>query len=172
MSWRPTRPPESWPVAQVAPESFLGVALRNLERQGEDPSDNLTSSSSLTSESNLESDNSTMSACNPETEGRQHRQRQTRSKSKSRKEKSTLKSIPPRTYDGAADARLYHHFICESESYLWDGRVSGTWHRVFTLSHIWFLHPEGCYQWARLALATFLQGTLWLLLSHRLLNTN
>jgi hypothetical protein len=37
-------------VAQIAPDSFLGVALKNLERRGGDPSDDPTSSSFLTDE--------------------------------------------------------------------------------------------------------------------------
>ena len=31
---------------------------------------------------------------------------------------SSLKPIPPKEYDGAADAHAYHQFIKESEAYL------------------------------------------------------
>jgi hypothetical protein len=34
-----TRPLEFRPVAHITPDSFLGVALKNLERRGGDPSD-------------------------------------------------------------------------------------------------------------------------------------
>ena len=49
LSQQRTWPPESQPIAQIAPDSFLGVALKNLERQGEDPSEDPTSSSSSSS---------------------------------------------------------------------------------------------------------------------------
>jgi hypothetical protein len=48
---RQSRPPESRPVAQIALDSFLGVAFRNLERRGGGSSDDPTSSSSSDSES-------------------------------------------------------------------------------------------------------------------------
>jgi hypothetical protein len=46
-----SRPPELQPVAQIAPNSFLGVAFKNLKRWGGGSSDDPTSSSSSDSES-------------------------------------------------------------------------------------------------------------------------
>ena len=34
-----------------------------------------------------------------------------------------IKPIPPKNYDGAADARMYHRFVMEGEAYLRDGKV-------------------------------------------------
>jgi hypothetical protein len=36
---------------------------------------------------------------------------------------TTIKPIPPKNYDGAADLRSYHRFVMEGEAYLRDGRV-------------------------------------------------
>lgn len=51
-SQRCARPPESRPVAQMTPDSFLGIALRNLEKRRGEPSDEPTSSSLSLSGSN------------------------------------------------------------------------------------------------------------------------
>jgi hypothetical protein len=122
-------------VAQIAPDSFLGVAFKNLERRGGDPSDDLTASSSLTDEDESDEGQSETSLDSSGPASHQQCQCCSRSKSKAKKGKSTLKPIPPKTYDGSADARAYHWFIRESDSYLHDGQVQGTRHKVFTLSH-------------------------------------
>ena len=50
--------------------------------------------------------------------------------------KTTIKPIPPKVYDGAADVRAYHHFMRESDAYfkLRDGKVKGR-RQVFLLSY-------------------------------------
>ena len=45
-----------------------------------------------------------------------------------------IKPIPPKEYDGSADARSYHRFVRESEAYLRDGKVRGR-RRIFLLSY-------------------------------------
>jgi hypothetical protein len=106
-----TIPLESRPVAQITLDSFLGVALENLKRRGGDPSDDPTASSSSTDED--ESDEGRSETSLDSSGPASHRQcrRCSRSKSKAKKGKSALKLIPPKTYDGSADARAYHQFI-------------------------------------------------------------
>ena len=100
----------------------------------QDPSEDLTSSSSSSSkyESN-KSQGKTSSYSSDHKKAWLH-QWQRRSRTSHKKEKSTLKPIPPKVYDGSADAQAYHWFIQESEAYLRDGWVRGTQWRVFTLS--------------------------------------
>ena len=124
------RLPESCPVAQIAPDSFLGVALRNLEQQG-DPSDDPASSSSSSSERDLDESPSETSSYSSRLMRPQHRCGQHQSRSKARKGRSDLKLVPPKIYDGSANAWAYHWFM--RESYLQDGRVWGTWWKVFTI---------------------------------------
>ena len=45
-----------------------------------------------------------------------------------------IKPIPPKEYDGSADAQSYHRFVRESEAYLRDGKVRGR-RRIFLLSY-------------------------------------
>ena len=45
-----------------------------------------------------------------------------------------IKPIALKEYNGGADARLYHHFVRESEAYLHDGKVKGR-HQIFLLSY-------------------------------------
>jgi hypothetical protein len=40
-----------------------------------------------------------------------------------RKPKSSIHPIPPKDYDGSADARAYHRFVMEGEAYLHDCKV-------------------------------------------------
>ena len=133
-SQRWTRPPECHPVAQIAPDRFLEVALRNPEWQG-DPSDDPALSSSSLSERDLDKSPSKTSSYSSRSTRPQHQCRRHWSRSKARKGKSDLKLIPPKIYDGSANAWVYHQFMRESESYPQDGRVWGTWQKVFTLSH-------------------------------------
>jgi hypothetical protein len=113
------RVPESRPVDQIAPESYLGKALQKLtENNGDNPDDEPSSSDS---DSNSDS----------ESDSRKARRKKHKSKKKSR---TTLKPIPPTDYDGSADARSYHRFITEGTAYVVDGKVKRN-RRVFVLSY-------------------------------------
>jgi hypothetical protein len=125
---RRERPPESRPVAQIAPDSYLGIALRNLENWEEGPSDGPSSSEPTSDPSDYYEKQI------PEGYSR-HSHRRHRSQPRSRRSKSTLKPIAPKEYDGTADARAYHRFIRESEAYLRDGKVKNRRRQVFILSH-------------------------------------
>jgi hypothetical protein len=113
---------EIQPVSQIAPGSYLGQAMTNLDRnQGldepSDPSDDSSSSSSSSSDSeDGDGDN----------EGGHHKPSRSRSKARLRlnaSKKTLLKPLPPLDYDGAADARSYHRFVTEGTDYVVSGRV-------------------------------------------------
>jgi len=89
----------------------------------------LSSSSSSESESDDQNNGGDLSSSRKRHHSHRHK------KNKHRKEKSLLKPIPPKTYDGAPDARSYHQFIRESEAYIRDGKVRGRGRKVFILSH-------------------------------------
>ena len=138
--WTPKRKvkiPEngSWPVAQIAPDSFLGIVLRSLERQHREPSDKPTSSSSSSTGSDSDESQSYNSLYSSVPRRHQPCQWWNRSKVRLANEETTLKPIPSRIYDGLADAWAYHWFICKGEAYLQDRRVKGTQRRVFTWLH-------------------------------------
>jgi len=117
------RVPESRPVDQIAPDSYLGKALEKLtENRRDNPDDDPSSSSSESSSS---------PSLDSEQEPRTSRRKKRKSKKKSR---TTLKPIPPSEYDGSADARAYHRFITEGTAYLVDGKVRRN-RRVFVLSY-------------------------------------
>ena len=175
-SQQQTRPPESHPLAQIAPDSFLRVALRNLERQG-DPSDNPAPRSSSLSERDSDKSPSETSSYSSRSMRLRHQHQWHQSKSKARKGRSDLKPIPPKIYNGSANAQAYHWSMWESESYLQDGRVWGTWQSVHFIPFswgkgLWLLYPKGSHQWARLAYALLFQGVIWLLFSYRFQNAD
>ena len=146
-------PAESRPVNQIAKDSYLGAALRNVNRDrhphprkdgSPDPSNPSSGDDGETSETDssdeLESGTSSDSSSASEhhrrktnQHGRNHRRRRTRSSSR-KKPKSLIKPIAPKEYDGQADARSYHRFVRESGAYLRDGRVKKR-RQVFLLSY-------------------------------------
>ena len=158
------RPPEIRPAAQIAPRSYLGAALKTVGRhQGirfpSKPSPSSSSSSSSSSsdssyESSSESstdyseddswsgEESSGSYESKRSKGRDKRRKDNRHgrnhhkkrRSRSSVGKSSIKPIPPKEYDGAADVRAYHRFVRESDAYLRDGRVRGP-RKVFLLSY-------------------------------------
>ena len=85
----------STPVSQIIPDSSLGVALREITMNN-----NLPSSSDPDSSSDQELDYS--------REDRPHRRRQLRKRPSQKTGSPTIRLIPPKEYDGSADARAYH----------------------------------------------------------------
>ena len=141
------RPPEAQPAAQIAPRSYLGNALQTIRRSRgprtpSEPSSS-SSSSSSSSESSIEpsssqsgdetssdddSDDSYQSGSSRGKRRRDSRHGRNKSRKKrprSSSRKTTIKPIPPKEYDGAADVRAYHRFVRESDAYLRDGKVRG-----------------------------------------------
>ena len=121
----------SKPAAQIVPDSSLGVALGNLARMNRDiegPSD-----PSDSSDSDYESSccsKSTRSSSRSQTRRKKRRRgstrrtkKKSRSRRSSRRSSTSIKPIPPKDYDGKADARAYHRFVMEGEAYLRDGKV-------------------------------------------------
>jgi hypothetical protein len=154
-SQRATRPRESQPAAQIAPRSYLGTALKHIERASgsrhvprmpsSDPSSSPDSSSSSSGEEDRSvssNDDSVESEPEPRRRkrrrdnkhGRNRRRPRPSSESSSDHGQTTIKPIPPREYDGAADVRAYHRFVRESDAYLRDGKVKGR-RKVFLLSY-------------------------------------
>ena len=149
MNWV-IRPAELRPVAQIAKDSYLGAALRNVEShkkrkrhrplspQSSDP--DLASSDSETSPSGSSPDSNSWNLSQSE-DAQHHRHRgnkhgrnrpchcvSSRSYNSSR---PNIKPIPPLEYDGKADACAYHRFVRKSEAYLRDGRVCADDARCF-----------------------------------------
>ena len=134
-------PAESRPIAQIAQDSYLGAALRNVgrsagkqtQKKGRTPSPSEPSSSGDDSDS-MGNDSSWDQA------RRRRDNRHGRNKPRKRRSSSSsgsrplIKPIAPKDYDGQADARAYHRFVRESEAYLRDGKVKGR-RRVFLLSY-------------------------------------
>ena len=127
-----TKRGNSKPAAQIVPDSSLGVSLRKLARLNKD-TENPNNSFDP---SDLDYKSSSYSRSTRSSSRSRTRQRKRRhgskwwSKIKSRhnptRRSSTSKSIkpiPPKDYDGAADARAYHRFVMEGEAYLCDGKV-------------------------------------------------
>jgi hypothetical protein len=121
----------SRPAAQIVPESSLGVALGNVARLVEDPEDPDDPSGSS---SDYESSYSRSNRSRSSSRSRRHRRSRSskkgsrkRSRRSSRKSRtstrSSIKPIPPKDYNGAADSRAYHRFVMEGEAYLRDGKV-------------------------------------------------
>ena len=151
-SQSPRLPAESRPVAQVAKNSYLGMALHNVGREsrkhkprgrnspspsGSDSSDGSYPSSG--DEEGLGPDEGSTSAPPSDRprrrrDNRHGRHKERRRRSSSSRASTVIKPIPPKEYDGCADARAYHRFVRESEAYLRDGRVRGR-RQVFQLSY-------------------------------------
>ena len=132
-------PAASRPVAQLAQDSYLGMALRNVSRPSYRKDDGGPSSPSDPGSSSDEfSDSGSSSSSDERSHHRRkskhshHRRWRRRSPSSSRK--LVIKPIAPKEYDGSADARAYHRFVRESEAYLRDGKVRGR-RRIFLLSY-------------------------------------
>ena len=138
-------PAESRPVAQIAEDSYLGNALRNVgHNRARSPKGNDSPSSPSSGSSDGDGTDSSDDENGPSRSssrhrhrrrhrhGRSHRRRH-RSSSSSRS-RTTIKPIAPKNYDGKADARLYHRFVRESEAYLRDGKVERR-RRIFLLSY-------------------------------------
>ena len=134
-------PAESHPVAQLAWDSYLGMALHNVEWSDAkemvpldendlpmDPSSSDGESSDLES-SSLDSELSYQRQKNQH--GQSWRCRRLSSGSLS---KLVIKPIAPKEYNGSADTCAYHWFVQESEAYLRDGKVKGArTSRIFLL---------------------------------------
>ena len=145
-----SRPVEIQPAPQIAPKSFLGTALRNIERPVGSRHLPSTSSSSPSS-SNSSDDESTPSLSDGEEvesdpePRRQKRRRDNRHGRNRRRPRSAssllsgatrIKPIPLKEYDGTADARAYHRFVRES-----DIRKSGE----IRYSNMSFMNPSQYY---------------------------
>ena len=120
-------PAESCPVAQLAKNSYLGMALRNVgrpnngrSRRNRDDSPPPSGSSSSDDESPSSESSSTTSERSRRRRRNRHGRNKRRSKSSSSSAKSVIKPIAPKEYDGSADARAYHHFVRESDACLRD----------------------------------------------------
>ena len=134
-------PAESRPVAQFAKDSYLEAALCNVGRSNEKsrrkgagtPSSLSSSGSSSGGKDSSSSDeDSPRGAGDSSVGGYQHRRDNRHGRSKRKRQRSSssygrtmIKPIPPKDYDGKADARTYHQFVWESEAYLRDGKVRG-----------------------------------------------
>ena len=138
-------PAASRPVAQIAKDSYLGAALRNVghgnarPHPGGNNPPSTPSSGSSDRDSTDSSDDESSWPRSPDhrrrrhnRHGRNHRRR-SRSSSESRT-RTIIKPIAPKEYDGKADACLYHRFVRESEAYLRDGKVKAR-RQVFMLSY-------------------------------------
>jgi hypothetical protein len=128
---RPT-PQAMEPVHQVAPHSYIGQALGRIDRKGKG-SDDPDSSSSESPDSSDSSDEGSSTSGSSQA-AKQKKRKHLKKSSKKKKRKTTLKPIPPATYDGAVDSRAFHRFITEGTAYVEDGRVSSR-KKVFILSH-------------------------------------
>ena len=142
---------ESQPAAQIAPKSYLGTALKQagrprrsrhpLDYQPSEPSSDPSYSPSDDDSWSGRNDTGSESD-DPEPRPRKRRRdnrhgrnrRRRRSSSSSSGPRSSIKPIPPKEYDGAADVRAYHRFVRESDAYLRDGKVRGP-RKVFLLSY-------------------------------------
>ena len=147
-------PAETQPSAKIAPKSYLSAALKTVDwlRRSRHYSSSSSSSSSRSaspsSRSSPSDDGLKLSSSPDESEESEHhyhskrwwdnhhgRNRHCRHySSSSSSSRSHIKPIPPEKYDRQADVRTYHWFMCESDAYLRDGKVWGTW-KVFLLSY-------------------------------------
>jgi hypothetical protein len=123
----------SRPATQIVPDSSIGVALGNVAKLQKDsggPGDPSDSSSEYESSSYSRSTRSYSRSRSRSRRGRRHKSKRSKHRSRrksrqsSRKSKSSIKPMPPKDYDGAADSRAYHRFVMEGEAYLRDGKVS------------------------------------------------
>jgi len=136
-----TRPPESRPQAQIAPKSFLGIALQKVgkkfrRKHSENPSDPSSSESSdESSSSDSGSDNSEPdSHSKKKSRKKRSKKHRRRRRSSSRHSRGALKVFKPKHYNGDADARAYHRFVKESNAYIEDNKIKSK-RRAFALSY-------------------------------------
>lgn len=127
------QPAESHPVAQIAKDSYLGAALKNVGSNKEkrqhrqlylQPSDPSSSSSNLKTSSRKTSSDANDWSLSQTRDVHHHRYHDNKhgrnkphwrvSSRSSNLSRSTIKPIPPLEYDGRADA-------CESEAYIRGG---------------------------------------------------
>ena len=118
----------SRPAAQLVPDSSLGAALGNIARMIEEPGDpdDPYDDSSDYNDSNYSRSTRSRDSSRSRRRRRRHSKRRTSKKRRHRSRrgsKSSIKPIPPKDYDGAADTRAYHRFVMEGEAYLRDGKV-------------------------------------------------
>ena len=124
----PRRHAETQPSAQIAPKSYLGAALKTIDRsqrsrRDRSPSTGSSSSSSRSSSPSSPSEDGSQSSSSPddseESEHRYHGKRRRdnrhgrngrrrRRSSSSSSSRNHIKPIPPTKYDGDADVRKYH----------------------------------------------------------------
>ena len=118
----------SRPAAQLVPDSSLGAALGNIARMVEGPYDSDDPYDNSSDYDSSVYSRSTRSRGSSRSRQRCRRHSKQRSNKRSRqcgqkRTKSSIKPIPPKGYDGAADVRAYHRFVMEGEAYLRDGKV-------------------------------------------------
>jgi hypothetical protein len=141
------------PSNQIAPKSYLGRALEQLDKNsrrrrhrhrdsGSDSSSNYPSGSddSFGSSDSSDSDSDMSSSSQNSRQARKRPRHRSKSRRKhrrarsSKKSKMLIKPIPPTEYDGAADARAYHRFVTEGTEYITSGKV-GKKQCAFVLSY-------------------------------------
>ena len=136
-------PAASRPVAQLAQDSYLWMALRNVDRSSSDrpyrprrresPSSSDPSSSSEEN-TGSETDSSSSEESHRRRNNKHGRNGRRRKRSSHASSKLVIKPIAPKEYDGSANSRAYHCFVRESEAYLRDGKVKGQ-RKIFLLSY-------------------------------------
>jgi len=134
---RHSMPQAMEPVHQVAPHSYIGQALGRIDHKGrrdDDPDSSTSDSSSESSSSSSDSSDDESSSSESARRPKKKKSKRSKRSSKGKKNKTTLKPIPPATYDGAVDLRAFHRFITEGTAYVEDGKVSSK-KKVFILSH-------------------------------------
>ena len=129
------RQAESRAAAQIAPTSSLGLTLRNIKKKQRrelttSPSESPSSSSSSSNGSSDEDESSSQSTdteSEPRSRRRHRRSRKTthrrKRRSRNSSRNSTIRTKPPKEYDGTPDSSSYLRFVRESEAYVTDGRV-------------------------------------------------
>ena len=124
-----TRRTGSRPAAQIVPNSSLGIALGNAAQmsRGQESSEASDDESEYTTRSSGYS--RSVRSCSSSRSRRRRRSSRKRSKKGARRHRkrshssTTIKPIPPKSYDGTADSRAYHRFVMEGQVYLRDGKV-------------------------------------------------
>lgn len=124
---------------QIVPESNRALKSTHRrshrERRNFDPGSSDSSSDSSSSDSSDSSDSETSSSSmdtRHASRRSRHKSRRKRRRPKSRRTK--LKPIPPKEYDGVADARAYHRFVTEGTEYVKSGNVQRK-KQAFVLSY-------------------------------------
>ena len=142
------------PINQIAPKSYLGRALDNIDklktlrRRGHKYSSSSSSSSDSESSASPSSSSSDSSESDDElsdgsinsrrarkcSRHRSKRRSNRRHKSRSKNSKTLIRPIPPVEYDGTADVCAYHRFVTEGTDYVTTGKVCKE-PRAFVLSY-------------------------------------